>query len=124
MDAFQGCYHHKPSERRYFAAFYLLVRIIHSIAFLCIKSVLFVAVTCFFLVVLVITLIIFQPYKSKNQNAKDEILILIFVIANFMGIFFENTEVPFMYTVNIFKLLMLSAVGFLLCMHFIMLVKL
>ena len=81
MEAFQGCYRHQPKDCRYFAAFYLLLRILNTLI-----SVVFVytpslAVSCFLFIIAVMFLVSMTPYKKDAHNKLDTLLFLAIVSA-------------------------------------------
>ena len=81
MDAFQGCYKNGTDgtrDCRYFAALYLLVRIIYFIVFTVTLNssaimAFFIAGVIFTLLALLFTVV--QPYKTPNHNAVDTVLL-------------------------------------------------
>ena len=76
MEAFQGCYHHQPRDYRYFAALYLLLRILNNLI-----SVVFInrsslAVSCFLFILVILSLVLIAPYRRGAHNKIDILFFL------------------------------------------------
>ena len=72
MDTFQGCYHHRPKERRYFSALYLLIRIIEVLLLLFFKDILsYLIVSVIYLIFAALAVIFLKPYKKEIENSRD-----------------------------------------------------
>ena len=87
MDAFQGCYKDGTNgtrDCRYFAALYLIIRIIFFFVLALTLDVLFYAVGLFMLIVFAMLIAIIQPYKAEFAiyNIVDTVLILILAMWN------------------------------------------
>jgi hypothetical protein len=74
MDVFQGCYRHTKRDCRYFAAFYLLVRIIFPLLFLLLNYGIYfkLAIHGLLFTLLAIVIVLVKPYK-KEANTKTDI---------------------------------------------------
>ena len=82
MDSFQGCYKIAPYDCRYFAGFYLLLRIVVIVLVSWTLSVLFItgfAVACTLGAVFIV---IIRPYKQSYSNTIDAVLLLSVAIVN------------------------------------------
>ena len=76
MEAFQGCYRHQPRDCRYFAALYLLLRILNnlsSVAFIYRPS---LAVSCFLFILVILSLVLIAPYRRGAHNKIDILFFL------------------------------------------------
>ena len=76
MEAFQGCYRHQPRDCRYFAALYLLLRILTNLI-----SVVFInrpslAVSCFLFILVILSLVLIAPYRRGAHNKIDILFFL------------------------------------------------
>ena len=76
MEAFQGCYRHQPRDCRYFAALYLLLRILNNLS-----SVVFIhtpslAVSCFLFIPVILSLVLIAPYRRGAHNKIDILFFL------------------------------------------------
>jgi hypothetical protein len=103
MDAFQGCYKFEPYDCRYWAAFYLFLRIAILVIFALTQSgyvvlvagILFVFVTSFLLVV--------RPYRVGVYNIIDSVILLSVILvcfsaAGFALASFDQRYAPFVGT--------------------------
>ena len=85
IDAFQGCYKDGTNgtrDCRYFAATFLLARILVFIIFAIIKTALFYGAALLVLILLVMVIVTVQPYKPRFSayNAVDSVLVLIMAL--------------------------------------------
>ena len=85
MDAFQGCYKDGTNgtrDCRYFAALYLIIRIIFFFVLALTLDVLFYAVCLFMLIVFAMLIAIIQPYKAEFAiyNIVDTVFVLILAL--------------------------------------------
>ena len=76
MDAFQGCYKFEPCDCRYWAAFYLFLRIAILVVFALTQSGYFVLVVGILLIPIVSLLLIVRPYRQNIYNAIDTVMLL------------------------------------------------
>ena len=79
MDAFQGCYKFEPYDCRYWAAFYLFLRILILAFFGLTQSMFFPVITGIILIPVVVLTIIIRPYRKNIYNVIDAIFFLAFV---------------------------------------------
>ena len=91
MDAFQGCYKFKPYDCRYWAAFYLSLRIAALAIFALTQSAFFALVAGILLIPVVVTTAVVRPYRKTVYNIIDTILLLSLVQVCFSGVGFEVT---------------------------------
>ena len=77
MDAFQGCYKFEPYDCRYWAAFYLLLRILILAFFALTESLFFIVVTDITLLPVIVLTAVIRPYRQTLYNVTD----IIFFIA-------------------------------------------
>lgn len=82
MDAFQGCYRTHPRDMRYFAAYYLLLRILMLAQVQVFRSKLMLYVLGILSFVSAALVALFQPYRVQARNKIDSILMLV------MGVYF------------------------------------
>ena len=78
MDAFQGCYKFEPYDCRYWAAFYLFLRLAVLIIFACTQTGYFVVVAGIFMIPIACLTAIVRPYKKNIYNIIDIVLFLVF----------------------------------------------
>ena len=79
MDAFQGCYKFEPYDCRYWAAFYLFLRIAILAVFAFTQGVFFLVVCgILFIPVIVLTAIV-RPYRESVYNVIDIVFFLVFI---------------------------------------------
>ena len=79
MDAFHGCYKFEPYDCRYWAAFYLFLRILILAFFGLTQSCFFVLLTGITLVPVIILTVVVWPYKWTIYNILDVIFFLALV---------------------------------------------
>ena len=79
MDAFQGCYKFEPYDCRYWAAFYLFLRIAALAIFALTQSGYFVVVGGIMLIPVIVLFAIIRPYRETVYNVVDIVLLLAFV---------------------------------------------
>ena len=91
MDAFQGCYRHKKRDCRYFAAFYLLVRIMYSLAFLLLRFNNYFKLGIYSLAftIMATVLLFVKPYQ-KEANNKTDIFFFLLAAIGFSSIFLAS----------------------------------
>ena len=75
MDTMLGAYSHQPQERSYFVVVYLLLRIFHAIAFATLNIFPYLVAVSYSMVIVIALVLICRPYKIKNQNAIDVLLL-------------------------------------------------
>ena len=68
MDALLGSFSHRPRERRHFGALYLLLRIIHAVAFMWLRPFIYTAVACYLVLIFIALSTAFQPHKKPLHN--------------------------------------------------------
>lgn len=83
MDAFQGCYKLEPYDCRYWAAFYLFLRIAFLIIFACTQSGFFVVIAGMLMIIVACLTAIVRPYKQNIYNIVDIVFFLIFAQVSF-----------------------------------------
>ena len=76
MDAFQGCYKFEPYDCRYWAGFYLFLRIAILIVFAFTQSGYFVVLTGVLLVPIASLLVTVRPYRENIYNIIDSVMLL------------------------------------------------
>ena len=77
MDAFQGCYRHSPRDCRYFAAIYLIFRILCMSTFAIIRNYAYFFYVGLYSLVVAMVIIIFQPYKRKTYSKVDAVMLIL-----------------------------------------------
>ena len=80
MDTFQGCFRERPRDCRYFAGFYVFLRVVNMVILSVFISPLYSSVIPFLFISVVIMLAICQPYKNDRRNMIDIALISWFVL--------------------------------------------
>ena len=80
MDAFLGSFSHKPRERRYFGALYLILRIVNVMAFLLDSPVTYITLACYLILLFTALIAALQPYKNPIHSRID--LVLFLMMAN------------------------------------------
>ena len=96
IDAFQGCYKNGTNgtrDCRYFAAIYLLARLVLISLFAVTNSVAYHATALSVLIGVPMLLAIFQPYKAefRSYNAVDSVFILTLAMWYVTALFFSKT---------------------------------
>ena len=86
MDAFQGCYKFKPYDCRYWAAFYLSLRIAALAIFALTQGAYFALVAGVLLIPVVLATAVIRPYRETVYNVIDTVLLLSFVQVCFTGV--------------------------------------
>ena len=76
MDAFQGCYKFEPYDCRYWAAFYLFLRILILVTFALTQSGYFALVLGIFLVFVTSFLLVVRPYRESVYTIIDSVMLL------------------------------------------------
>ena len=71
MDAFQGCYKDTPHDCRYFAAFYLALRLLNLLFYVLFNEGQYFLAASLLLVFTAILVTKLQPYKNKRCNTLD-----------------------------------------------------
>ena len=79
MDAFQGCYKFEPYDCRYWAAFYLFLRIAALAIFAATQSGYIVVVGGITLIPVIILFAVIRPYRETVYNVVDIVLLMVFV---------------------------------------------
>ena len=77
MDAFQGCYRHRPRDCRYFAGFYLFLRILQLVTFAVVRDYIYIVIMGFYSLIITGALVLIEPYKEKTQNKIDQVFFLL-----------------------------------------------
>ncbi len=77
MDVFYGCFHHRPRDYRYFAALYVLLRIVNLITLSMNPNFSFYYNASTFLIVSGLGVAVFRPHKDPRHSIVDVIIILI-----------------------------------------------
>ena len=85
MDAFQGCYRHKPRDYRYFTALYLFLRVSFLVTVMLVKDAVSFALCGFYFIIAAIILIVTKPYKLKKHNTIDILFFLLYASGSFAG---------------------------------------
>ena len=79
MDAFQGCYRFEPYDCRYWAAFYLFLRIAVLAIFASTQGIFFVVVCGTLFIPAVVLTAIVRPYRESVYNVIDLVIFLVFI---------------------------------------------
>jgi hypothetical protein len=79
MDAFQGCYKFEPYDCRYWAAFYLFLRIAVLAIFAFTQGIFFVVVCGTLFIPAVVMTAIVRPYRESVYNIIDLVIFLVFI---------------------------------------------
>ena len=85
MDAFQGCYRHKPRDCRYFTALYLFLRVLFLVTVMLVKDPMYFALFGFYFIIAAVILTITKPYKLKRHNTTDILFFLLYASTAFGG---------------------------------------
>ena len=80
MDTFQGCYKETPRDCRYFAGFYLFLRCINLIVYSVSKNPTYFSSAAFVLLIALVLVAIFKPYKQLKRNTIDIIILFIAIV--------------------------------------------
>ena len=79
MDAFQGCYKFEPYDCRYWAAFYLFLRIAVLAVFAITQSGYFVVLVGILVIPVIVLAAVIRPYRKAFYNVIDTIFLSAFV---------------------------------------------
>ena len=82
MDAFQGCFKESPRDCRYFAALYVALRFVHPLLFIILSFHFYRPIFMTLIVVVLILVVKFQPYKCRRSNTVDTVLLFVMVVGN------------------------------------------
>ena len=85
MDVFQGCYRHGPRDCRYFAAVYLIVRILFLLLFLLVRDGTILAIFGCEFIILALIVTFTEPYIKKSHNKIDIFLFLLTGLSFLVG---------------------------------------
>jgi hypothetical protein len=91
MDAFQGCYKFEPYDCRYWAAFYLFLRIAVLVVFALTQSGYFALATGILLVPTASLLSVVRPYRENIYNVIDSVMLLSLIQLCFSTVGFSLT---------------------------------
>ena len=89
MDAILGSYSHRPRERRYFGSTYIIIRVLHLVAF-SVNFTTYLSATIYIVIIAIILVAIFQPHKNKWHNVIDVVLFSAVLHCYLMLIFWEE----------------------------------
>ena len=92
MDAFQGCYKFEPYDCRYWAAFYLFLRIAVLIIFALTQSGYVVLVTGILVAPIASLLSVVRPYRQNVYNTIDSVMLLALIQLCFSAAGFALTS--------------------------------
>ena len=98
MDAIFGSYSYKPRERRYFATLYIIIRVLHLLKFSLLNLIPYLSATSYIMIVAIVLVAIFQPYRNKWHNINDVILFSAVLHCYLMLIFYDDAKVFDPYT--------------------------
>lgn len=90
MDAILGAYTYKPQERRYFGVFYLVLRLVHMFGYAVMNPLLYIGITSYCLVVVVVSLVVFAPYRNKWHTVLDFCLFSAVLHVAFMMVIYRE----------------------------------
>ena len=79
MDAFQGCYKFEPYDCRYWAAFYLFLRMAFLAVFVVTQGTFFVVVCGLLIIPAAASTAVVRPYRESVYNVVDIIFLLVLV---------------------------------------------
>ena len=83
MDAFQGCYKFEPYDCRYWASFYLFLRISILLIFALTQSGYFVLVAGIYLIPVTSLLLVIRPYRESIYTIVDSVMLLSTILLSF-----------------------------------------
>ena len=103
MDAFLGCYKFQPYDCRYWAAFYLFLRIAILGIFAFTQSIYFLLVTGILLLPVASLLSVVRPYSQNIYNVIDIIMILTLIQISFsaVGFLFASVDRRYELFINV-----------------------
>ena len=111
MDAFQGCYKFEPYDCRYWAAFYLFLRIAILVVFALTQSGYFVLVTGISLVPIASLLSIARPHRQNVYNVIDSIMVLTLIQLCFSASGFSLSSFDQRYDAFVFIMFAIGALS-------------
>ena len=80
MDTFSGCFREKPRDCRYFAGFYVFLRVANLVILSVFTNPLYFWGMTLMFILAVILLVVCKPYKNSKRNVSDAILFSIAMI--------------------------------------------
>ena len=92
MCAMLGCYSHRPRERRYFGAFYLLIRVTSVLILMMLSPLLSALCSLFYLTFAVVLVAFFRPYKKNWHNVIDILLFSSILYACLVISYFQDSS--------------------------------
>ena len=82
MDSFHGCFKDDAAhDYRHFASLCLALRFVHPLLFMLLGYGLYFPIASFLIIIVMVLIVKYQPYKCKNSNLVDTILLLVLVTA-------------------------------------------
>ena len=90
MEVFNGEFKYQPRDYRYFAAFYLLLRIINIFLLLNTNGIVYFPIGAVFFATSSLLIAFLKPYKKSFHNIVDTVLIFV-VAVTFLGPLFHQT---------------------------------
>ena len=82
MDSFHGCFKDDAAhDYRHFASLYLALKFVHPLLFMLLGYGLYFPIASFLIIIVMVLIVKYQPYKCKNSNLVDTILLLVLVTA-------------------------------------------
>ena len=87
MDAFQGCYKHRPLNFRGFTAVYFIAQIVNQTIYIITGEQTYHPLSCYMLILVIILLAIARPHKNKWHNVID-ITLFTSVLISYMSFTF------------------------------------
>ena len=87
MDAILGSYTHRPRERRYFGASYFILRLVHVFGFATMNPLMYPALLSYSLILVLLSLAAFTPYRNKWHTLTDIVLFSAFLHSTLMVLY-------------------------------------
>ena len=74
MDAILGSFTHKPRERRYFGSIYIVLRILHLLAFAVLNFTTYFTAAAYVIILAIVLVSTLRPHRNKWHNIIDTFL--------------------------------------------------
>ena len=93
MDAILGAYSHRPRERRYYGAIYIALRLFNMLAFASLNFVTYLQTASYIMIVAIVLVSAFQPYRNKWHNVIDVILFSAMLNGTLAAVFQQEARI-------------------------------
>ena len=104
MDSFHGCFKDDAAhDYRHFASIYLALRFVHPLLFILLNYGLYLPIASFLIIIVMVLIVKYQPYKCKNSNLVDTILLLVLIsgsLAQTLSLMIESLRQKLLFPIH------------------------